>query len=179
MSRMTFKSTFLIVLVLLILFFLCIYGVKRREKEETTQIFDIKNTQMIYSPPDSKIVTIEKHYIIINPPKDLHELKTVVEKYQEDNPIDKEIVLDGNKTRVFELYFYRKSKKLPRNWQPNEGYFTTDRIEHHKDDCIATIIWSDSNGQKSFYVMRKSSNKDDYGSAIEEIEYIDNEIVEN
>ena len=67
------------------------------------------------------------------------------------------------------MYFYRSSKNLPKNWQPDEAYLNTDRIEHHKDDCIAVIRWSDSQPQKRYDIMKKSSNKSDYGSIIEEI----------
>ena len=39
----------------------------------------------------------------------------------------------------FTTFFYRESRHLPRNWEPNEGYFTVDRIEYHKDDMIMSI----------------------------------------
>ncbi len=178
MSRMTLKSKFLLVLVLLMPFFLYGCGEKNGGLEETIQIFEINNTEEIYNYPDSDIVTIRKHYMIINPPEDLHELKTVVEKFLEDSPINKRIVVEENKGTRVEVYFYRESNKLPRNWQPNEEYFDTDRIEHHKHDLIVYVHWSNSHPEKRYYAMRKSSDKGDYGALIEEIDYIDDKIVE-
>lgn len=173
MNEVVSKRKFLLVFILLIpILLLCIYiyGIKTGESEGTNEIFEIMNTKEVYNYPDSKVITIMKHYMIINPPEDLQELKKLVIKFNEDNPISRENKLDANKERQFEAYFYRRSKKLPRNWQPNEAYMNTDRIEHHKNDCIAVIRWLDSEPQKRFDIMKKSNNKADYGSIIEEID---------
>lgn len=178
---MPLKRLFLLVLVLIFIIIcflsLYVYKAKNTEKQEKAQIFEIKNTQLVYSPPESKVVNIGKHYMIINPPQNLQNLKTLIEKFQKDNPIDNKIGLQVNKERVYTLYFYRESYKLPRNWQPNDGYFTVDRIEDHRNDCIATIIWSDSDYKKNYCIMEKSNNK--YGSIIETQNYIDNQIITN
>jgi hypothetical protein len=167
------------VLVPFVIFFLYVCEEKKEKLEVTTNISEIENTEEFYSYPDSEVVTIRKHYMIINPPEDLYELKTVIEKYYKNNHINRETVVKKKKRGHIEVYFYRESKEMPRNWQPNEGYFETDRIEHHKNDLIAAIFWSDSHPSKTYYsIMRKSSDKNDYGAVIEEVEYTDDEIVE-
>ncbi|MCT4604991.1 MAG: hypothetical protein N4A64_02655 [Marinisporobacter sp.] len=69
--------------------------------------------------------------MIINPPEDVYELKTVIEKYYKNNHINRETMVKKNKKGHIEVYFYRKS-----------------------------------------------SDKNDYGAVIEEVEYINDEIVE-
>ena len=178
MSSTPLKSLFLLVVVLLIPF--CLSGCEEtnRDIEGTIQIFEIKNTEEIYGTVDKNVVTIRKHYMIINPPEDLHELKKVVENFHQSNPINREIADKENKIRQVEAYFYRESKKLPKDWQPNEGYFNTDRIEHHKSDLIASIHWSESEPQTNYYIMRKTSDKNNYGAIIERIKYIDDKLID-
>ena len=158
-----------VLLVLILIFTLIIYRVSIRNHEKETEIFEIKNTKEVYNYPDSKVVTIMKHYMITNPPEDLQERKELVERFSEDNPVDREESIDINKERHYEVYFYRESKRLPKNWQPNEAYFNIDRIEHHTDDAVAVVRWTDSNQQKRYTVMKKSKNKVDYGSLIDQI----------
>jgi len=181
MKRVGLKRLSILVLVLLVpilLYGIYLYGVKTVEPKGTNEIFEIKNTKEVYNYPDSKVITIMKHYMTTNPPEDLQELKKLVVKFNEDNPIDREKELDAKKDQQYEVYFYRKSKKLPINWQPNEAYMDTDRIGHHTNDCIAVIRWSDSNPKKCYSIMRKSSSKADYGSVIQEMTYYDNETSE-
>lgn len=116
-------------MILLIPALLYVYKIKSGGKEEVPHIFEIKNTQLIYSPPESNTVTIEKHYMIIAPPKDLDELEAVVEKFEKENPIDNKLGVQENKKRIYEVYFYRESKRLPRTWKPNGGYFTTAKYK--------------------------------------------------
>jgi hypothetical protein len=179
MSRVNLKRILLLVMVLFVIFFLYTFKEKNGKLEPKINISEIDNTEEMYSYPDSEVVTIRKHYMIINPPEELYELKTVIEKYYKDNPINKETLVKKNKKGHIEVYFYRISKKMPKNWQPNESYFETDRIEHHKNDLIAAIFWSDSHPGKTYYsIMRKSSGKNDYGEVIEELEYINDQIIE-
>ena len=63
-----------VLLVLILIFTLIIYRVSIRNHEKETEIFEIKNTKEVYNYPDSKVVTIMKHYMITNPPEDLQEL---------------------------------------------------------------------------------------------------------
>lgn len=174
MKSVVLKRIFIFALVLLISIVACymyLHRVKTIEPESTvSEVFEIKNTKEIYNYTDSKVITIMKYYMIPNPPDDLQELKKLVEKFIQDNPVDRENGLDANKDRLYEVYFYRKSNKLPRNWQPNEAYFNTDRIGHHTDDCIAVIRWSDLEPQKLYDIMKKSSNNSNYGFVIEEID---------
>ena len=176
MKKTASKRVFIFLLVLLIpIIAYCIY----LYREDTVQsagineIFEIKNTREIYNYPDSNVITIMRHYMITYPPEKLDELKILVEKYYKDNPIDGESNVNGKKDRQYEVYFYRRSKKLPSNWQPEGAYFGTDRIGQHTDDCIAVIRWSDANPSKIYSIMRKSSSKEDYGSVIQEMTYND------
>ncbi len=177
----------LLIVISVLLYVLFSYVLNNGERGGTTQVFEIKNTQTVSYSPDSKIATIEKHYMIIKPPEDLHELKLLVQKFSEENPVNMMAVDDEvRKTRnitsdkiirkdVF-IRFYRESSKLSRNWQPNETYMNTDRIEHHGKDCIASIVWSDLSQHKSYSVMKKSKESNEL-LPIERIEYIDDKVV--
>ena len=109
MREMTLRSKFLLVIVILIPIFMYLYFVKNGGSEGTTQIFEIKNTKIIYNYPDSKMATMEKHYMIINPPEDLDELKKVIEIFHKENPIDNEITVQ-KKTKSFEVFSIGKVK---------------------------------------------------------------------
>lgn len=186
MSRIKTNNKILLLLVLLIMFSLYGCNLKNHGTKEATQIFEIQNTQQLYYDPDSKVATIEKNYMIINEPEDLHKLKKLIEKYNNDSPIDMKIIKklieeaeitydDIGKIDIL-IKFYRESKDLPRDWHPNEAYFNIDRIEYHNDDCIASIVWSKEDPKKRYSVMKKSLGTDD-PILIEEIEYIDDKIV--
>lgn len=186
MGNIFFNRKYQLVLVILISalsYYLFINAVKY---VEPNKIFEINNTQSVYYNPETKIVTTEKHYMITKPPEGLHELKVLVERFMEENPVNiKMIESEVKKTRnitvnqinkiVFFIYFYRESSEFPRNWQPKEGRLTTDRIEHHKEDLIALIVWSDLDQNKEYSLMKK--NKE--GDTIEEIIFIDDKIVEH
>lgn len=183
-KRFLERKYLIAILIILSILYICV--VKYKELKETTKIFDIENTEEIYCSTDIRIANIEKHYMIIKPPEDLHELKLLVQKFNAENPIDMKMVDDevrqiANITadeiseRDVYLYFYRESRRLPRNWQPNEAYMNTDRIEHHRDDCIASIVYSDVDQHKRYSIMKKKKN----GEAIERIRYIDDEVVEH
>ncbi len=190
MTKLFFKRRYLLILLILIpvfLYFMYNYGIKNREPEGTTRIFEIKNTQLVYYSPDSKIATIEKHYMIIKPPEDLHELKILVEKFTDENPVNMKMFEDTvkNESKITSneiirkdvyIRFYRESSRLPRDWQPNEAYMNTDRMEHHGNDCIASVAWSDLGQHKTYSVMKKSKKNNDL-VPIERIEYIDDKVV--
>lgn len=174
MNTVKFKRKFLVVPILIVAALLCIiyvYGVKPLLNDG---IFEIKNTKEVNNLPESKVITIKKHYIITSPPEDFQELKKKVEKFSQDNPIDRESGIDTNKERQYEAYFYRMSKRLPKEWQPDASNSNTDKIEYHIDDCIAIIRWSDSNQKKSYSIMKKSDRKIDYGAVLDEKTYSDN-----
>jgi len=170
----------MVLLSLILLTSLFAYGCGKQNGnlEGTTQILEIENTEEVISKVDSDSVEIRKHYIIVNPPEDLYELKKAVENFYVENPIDSKIVAGENKLSRIEVNFYRESERLPQDWQPNETYFSVERLEDHVKDLIAVIQWSDANPQNRYYIMRKSSDKKDYGTSIERIEYIEDEVVE-
>ncbi len=177
MNTIIFKNKFMLILVVLISFFLYGQIEEFTKKQSGTHIFEIENTEESYHSPDGENYNIRKHYMIINPPTDLHELKIVVEKFIEDNPINKEIVGAENKNKLIGVFFYRESKKLSRDWQPSEELFNSDRLEFHRNDIIASIWSSDVEPMKKYHIMKKSSNKNDYGKVIERIEYLGDELV--
>ncbi|MEJ9232992.1 hypothetical protein LAV79_27025 [Peribacillus butanolivorans] len=148
----------MIVLMICILFIpLNLMGcTKNKESSGETKIFEIANTEEVVGKKDEEVVTLRKHYMILNPPKDLTELKELVETYSKEHPVEGEMKAIEGKNRIFDLSFYRESEDLPRDWQPDEGYMNTDRLEHHKNDLIAYIIWSDAEPQKEYTVYDKS-----------------------
>lgn len=105
---------------------------KNEESSGETKVFEIANTEEVIGKKNEEVVTLRKHYMILNPPKDLKELKELVEKYSNDHPVEGEMKVIEGKNRIFNMSFYRESEDLPRDWQPDESYMNTDRMEHHK-----------------------------------------------
>lgn len=166
----------IIVLMIGILFIpLNLIGCEKDEESSVeTKIFEIDNTIEIFGEKDEKKVTVKKHYMILNPPKDLVELKELVEKYSKEHPVHKEMKVTKSKNRIFDMSFYRESEDLPKDWQPDESYMNTDRLEHHKNDLIAHIIWSDDEPQKKYNVYDKSKD----GKIIKRMLFIEDQLVE-
>jgi|LSQX01.2.fsa_nt_gb hypothetical protein len=106
------KPLFLLVLLIPILAYLIsyIYGIKTVEIEEKTEIFEINNTKEVYNYPDSSVITIMKHFIVVNPPEDVNELEKLVEEFIEENPIVEENVITTNKDRKYDVFFTRRAK---------------------------------------------------------------------
>jgi hypothetical protein len=144
------------------------------ESTGETKIFEIANTEEIIGTKDEEEVTFKKHYMILNPPKDLVELKELIEKYSKEHPVEEEVEVIEGKNRFFYMYFYRESEDLPRDWHPDERYLNTDRLEHHKNDIIAYIIWSDDKPQKEYNVIDKSKE----GEIIKWLRFIEDQLVE-
>jgi hypothetical protein len=147
---------------------------KNEESSGETKIFEIDNTEEIFGKKDEEVVTVRKHYMILNPPKDLIQLKELIEKYSKDHPVEEEMKVIEGKNRIFDMSLYRESEDLPRDWQPDESYMNTDRLEHHKNDLIAYIIWSDAEPQKEYNVYDK--NKE--GKVIKRMRFIEDQLVE-
>ncbi len=147
---------------------------KNGESSGETKIFEIANTEEVVGKKDEEVVTLRKHYMILNPPKDLIDLKELVEKYIKSHPVEGEIKVIEGKKMIFYLYFYRESDDLPRDWQPDESYMNTDRLEHHKNDLIASIIWSDAEPQKKYNVSDKSKE----GKVMKRLHFIEDQLVE-
>jgi hypothetical protein len=166
------------IIVLMIGIFLLLsnlLGCKMNEQSNgETKIFEIDNTQKIFGKKDEEEVTVKKHYMILNPPKDLVELKELVEKYSKEHPIEKNIKVIEGKNTIFDMSFYRESEDLPSDWQPDESYMNTDRLEHHKNDLIAHIIWSDSKPQKEYHVYDKNME----GKVIKMLRFMEDQLVE-
>ncbi|MGY0005234.1 hypothetical protein [Micromonospora sp. I033] len=111
-----------------------------------TSIFEIANTEEVVGKKGEEALTLRKHYMILNPPEDLMDLRDLVEGYVKDPPVESE-------SKFIHLSFYRESGDLPRDWQPDESYMNTDRLEHHRNDLIASITWSDAQPQKDYDVL--------------------------
>lgn len=173
MIKANLQNIMIVSLILLIPFYLVGCELKNGESG-ATEIFEIPNTEEVFGEqPDSPVVTVRKHFMILNPPADLIELKELVETYIKDHPIEDKINVVGGKKRIFEMHFYRESRDLPRDWQPVEN-FISDRIEHHKHDLIVYTIWSDTEPQKEYYIY----DKDKDGKVIKWIRFIEDQIVE-
>ncbi|MFI5490673.1 hypothetical protein [Micromonospora echinaurantiaca] len=145
-----------------------------KESAGETRIFEIDNTEEVFGRADEQEVTVKKHYMILNPPEDLAKLKELAEKYGKDHRIEEEVQGTGTKSRVFYMYFYRESDDLPRDWQPDEGYLNTDRLEHHKNDLIASITWSDVDPQKKYHSYEKSKE----GKILKRMYFIEDRLVQ-
>jgi hypothetical protein len=159
------------------IFFIPLYLIgctKNEESSGETKIFEIANTEQIVGKKDEEVVTLRKHYMILNPPKDLKDLKELVEKYSKNHPVEGEMEVIEGKNRIFYMSFYRESDDLPRDWQPDESYMNSDRMEHHKHDLIASIIWSDAEPQKEYNVYDKSKE----GKVIKRMRFIEDQVVE-
>jgi len=190
---MAFKNMCRIITVLLIpicIFIFYAYRGKSGKNVRATDIFEIGDTQSVYYSPDHKVATLEKNYMSSKPPEEPYKLKKLVENYNKHIHINFEnIKNEVRKARneadteinkiIVCINFYRESRGLPRSWKPNEAFFNTDRIEHHNDDCIASIYWSNLKPQKRYLIMKRSSDKDDYGQQTEIFEYIDDKQVEH
>ncbi|PGL73344.1 hypothetical protein [Bacillus sp. AFS055030] len=129
---------------------------KNEESSGEIKIFEINNTEEIVGKKNDEEVRYKKHYMILNPPKNLKELKEIIEKYSKEHPIDEEKKDIEGENRIFEMSFYRESKDLPSDWEPDESYMNTDRLEHHKNDLIAYIVWSDAKPEKEYDLYDKS-----------------------
>ncbi|WHZ00432.1 hypothetical protein QNH48_15220 [Neobacillus sp. YX16] len=147
---------------------------KNEESSGETKIFEIANTEQVIGKKDEEVVSLRKHYMILNPPKDLKDMKELVEKYLKNHPVEGEMNVIEGKNRFFYMSFYRESDDLPRDWQPDESYMNTDRMEHHKHDLIASIIWSDAEPQKEYNVYDKSKE----GRVLKRMHFIEDKLVE-
>ncbi|MFJ5762825.1 hypothetical protein ACIQAA_27645 [Neobacillus sp. NPDC093182] len=147
---------------------------KNEDSSGETKIFEIANTEQVVGNKDEEVVTLRKHYMILNPPKELKDLKELVEKYMKNHPVEGEKEGIEGKNRIFNMSFYRESDDLPRDWQPDESYMNTDRMEHHKHDLIASIIWSDVEPQKEYNVYDKSKE----GKVLKRMHFIEDKLVE-
>jgi hypothetical protein len=144
------------------------------EPGEGPRIFEIDNTAEVFGKQAEGGVTIRRHHMILDPPQDLTELKELVEKYSKDHPIEGEAGATEDGNRFFHLYFYRESDDLPRDWQPDEGYLNTDRLEHHRNDVIASITWSDADPRKEY----RSYDKSEEGKIIKQVRFVEDRLVE-
>ncbi|MDP9869476.1 MULTISPECIES: hypothetical protein [Streptosporangium] len=140
---------------------------ERGESGGETEIFEIANTEEVVGKRGEEVLTLRKHYMILNPPRDLMDLKDSVEGYVKDHPVE-----SGN--RFLHLSFYRESGDLPKDWQPDEGYLDTDRLEHHKNDLIASINWSDAQPEKEYDVYDKSEE----GKILKRMRFVEDRLVE-
>ncbi|MBM0256316.1 hypothetical protein [Micromonospora sp. 4G55] len=132
-----------------------------------TSIFEIANTEEAVGEKGEEVSTLRKHYMILNPPEDLIDLKDLVEGHVKNHPVDSE-------NKFIRLSFYRESSDLPRDWQPDESYMNTDRLEHHRNDLIASITWSDTQPQKEYDVYNKSKE----GKIQKRMRFIEDRLVE-
>ncbi|MEU2610972.1 hypothetical protein ABZ570_05190 [Micromonospora sp. NPDC007271] len=137
------------------------------EPSREPAIFEIANTEEVVGKKGDEVLTLRKHYMILNPPEDLVELKDFIEGYVKDHPVEGD-------NRFIDLSFYRESDDLPRDWQPDESYMNTDRLEHHKNDLIASITWSDSRPQKEYDVYDKSEE----GGILKRMRFVEDRLVD-
>lgn len=147
---------------------------KSEEPGGEARIFEINNTEEVIGKEDEGGVTVRKHYMVLSSPENLMELKELVEKYGKDHPVEGGTKVTEHKDTFYRMYFYRESDDLPRDWQPDEGYMSTDRLEHHRNDLIAAISWSDADSQKRYDIY----DKDEEGKILKRMQFIEDRLVE-
>jgi len=155
------------------------------------QIFEINDTKQTGWSIDSYVLTYRRHFMMTQPAEDLNELKAEIDNFLLNYPLDFEAIIEeaersistieeGDVKKVdVELYFYRESHDLPIDWKPDEGYFSIDRIDHHKEDLIASVCWTDLDQGKRYSLIKKGKEKDNYGDVIEYLRYYEDELIES
>jgi hypothetical protein len=162
----TFISIGLIAVLLLILILVTLKN--KNANDEKIEFIQIHPDEDYISYTGTHHIT--RHYMIINPPEDLEELKKVGERFYKENFYLED--LSDYENTYFTMFFYRESRYLPRNWEPNEGYFDVDRIEYHKDDMIMAIFdGRNFSGKIRYYSLKRSKGIFNYGDIVEELEY--------
>ena len=120
--------------------------------------------------------THSKHFFILNPPEDLHELKAVLEEFIDQNW--QEEASRRDLPVKYNWSFYRESWGFSRYWTQKFNYWGNDDIiDYHNHDIIATAIIEPLNNEIHYFVSRRSSGLKDYGETLERIHYLNGEIV--
>ena len=140
-----------------------------KSEDKTTCIVEIQNTKESYDDPNTKYHVVNMYYMILNPPDDLQKLKAVVDTYLHHNSFQQGLPKKEKRDRYITVLFYRESNHFHRGWQPRDDYFNMDRIEDHGDDCIAMVDWTDGDLEKHYYIDKKSRDRNDYGTILEEV----------
>lgn len=162
------KYTIFIFIGLITVLLLILIVLNKNANGGEIEIFQIHPDEDYISHTGVRNIT--RHYMIINPPEDLEELKKVGERFYKEN-FYLEDLSDYENTYIT-MFFYRESRYLPRNWEPNEGYFDVDRIEYHKDDMIMAIFdGRNFSGKISYSSLKRSKGIFNYGDIVEELEY--------
>jgi hypothetical protein len=101
-----------------------------------------------------KIEGLDNNYVIINPPKDLMELKEVIVDYYDKNPINE---LPTSESDSIHQYFHRESKKTPRSVTIedfNTGMKFIHEGDNHQDDIIALVIFYSEENKREYSLYR-------------------------
>lgn len=168
MRKIVLRSKYTIFIGLITVLLLILIVLNKNESAGEIEIFQIHPEEDYISYTGYR--KINRYYMIINPPENVEELKIVGEQFYKENLYLED--LSDYENTFFTTFFYRESRHLPRNWEPNEGYFTVDRIEYHKDDMIMSIYdQRNFSGEISYYPMKRSKRIFNYGDILERLEY--------
>ena len=81
-------------LIILVAAMIFITGCEKQDN--TPQIFEIKNTAETSNNPQFKYIEIQKHYMILNAPANLPDLKAVILYQEVAGPVFNALGRDGN-----------------------------------------------------------------------------------
>ena len=158
------KFSLILTGIVAIMFVLCSCGFNG----SSISIREIPNVEdWVASPKGVEVVV--KCYIIDKPPADYSELRELAEKHIEDN-LDHIVSADDHQTR-YKCFFYRASKKMPWDWEEDDGYLSEDHIYHHTDDMIIAVYWTSEDFLREYHIMKKSDLDDNYGLILEKVWY--------
>lgn len=135
-------------------------------KNRESNFYEIKLNYDIVYDSGRNIATVQKCYVIANPPSDLEELLKKIEKNDKENPINYDFVDEtlrkkhGNSIKIDKVIvqkmFYRETiGGMNRNWSETNGSWGRDFIENHTDDLIGLTIYSNKDRSRKYTVMKR------------------------
>lgn len=178
MRKNSILGTTIILAIFIIVNIYFVHVKKVNVKSGETLIFDIPGTESFRNHTDENYVEINKCYMILNPPEGFEELRILMDKFTNEQSYGLVDTDSIDKVVQYRFVFYRESIRLPRNWKPDDRYLSEDHIEHHYEDSIASVFWSEDDTVKKYYITRKSSNTENYGEILEEVRYRGDKVID-
>lgn len=170
------KLRYFLLFVVFYFIILIFNSVGNAAKLEETEIFEVPNTTVHFARTVGTLGGVIKYYMVINPPKTMKELQNCIYTYFRENftaitycsEVEK---LDLSQNKIeYRIYFIRESRAFPKDWQPDEAYFTVDRAEDHCfDDGIATIFYDNFDPRATVFFTHRNSKKSGTENIIEDV----------
>lgn len=111
--------------------------------ENTTNFFLLEKLTLdgtFLVNPEENIKEFQKHEFVVisNPPDSLPLLLNLVDSF---NKVTLNEKLIQSKYGLYSRRFYRETQNTSRNFEPDEGYLSVDRIGDHTEDLIVIYEW--------------------------------------